>query len=158
MCSGTPNCPQETIWYIGMVIIITLANFTHFCFKNGPKWSFFPYKSYWISLYIPFFKISWKNQKIYFLNVNYVIRQSQVIPIDVLWSGHPYWLTVSIFRISKCEILMIFWHSHANTPTKQKIIWSGVYQNYSEVSSNISAISWIFYEGLGPNSGSEIAF
>ena len=109
-------------------------------------------------IYIPFFKISWKNQKIYFLNVNYVIRQSQVIPIDVLWSGHPYWLTVSIFRISKCEILMIFWHSHANTSTKQKIIWSGVYQNYSEVSINISAISWIFYEGLGAFGGWEIAF
>ena len=108
--------------------------------------------------HIPFFKISWKNQNIYFLNVNYVIRPSQVILIDVLWSGHPYWPIVSIFRISKCEILMKFWLSHANTATKQKIIWSEVYQKHSEVSSNISAISWYFYEGLGPSSGSEIAF
>ena len=43
---------------------------------------------------------------------------------------------------------MIFWHSHANTATKQKIIWSVVYQKYSEVSSNISAISRYFYEGF----------
>ena len=109
-------------------------------------------------IYIPFLKISWKNQKIYFLNVNYVIRPSQVTPIDVLWSGHPYRPIVSIFRISKCEILMIFWHSHANTATKQKIIWSEVYQNHTEVSGNISAISWYFYEGLGPSSRSKIAF
>ena len=109
-------------------------------------------------IYIPFFKISWKNQKICFLNVNYVIGPSEVILIDVLWSGHPYWPIVSIFRISKSEILMIFWHSHANTWTNQKIIWSEVYQNHSEVSSNISAIPWYFYDGLGPSSRSEIAF
>ena len=54
--------------------------------------------------------------------------------------------------------MVIFCHSPTDTATNKKIIWSRAYQNYSEVSSNMSAISRIFYEGLGVNSGSEIVF
>ena len=94
----------------------------------------------------------------HFLNVKSLIRLSQDIPIDVLWLYHPYRPIESILRIQNFEILMIFCHSPADTVTNKKIIWSGVYQNYSEVSSNMSAISRIFYEGLEVNSGSEIVF
>ena len=53
---------------------------------------------------------------------------------------------------------MIFCHSPADTATNKKIMCPGEYQNYSEVSSNMSAISRIFYEGLEVNSGSENVF
>ena len=53
---------------------------------------------------------------------------------------------------------MKMWPPHPNTTTNQKIICSKSYYSVSEVSSNMSAISRYFYEGLGVNSGSEIVF
>ena len=50
------------------------------------------------------------------------------------------------------------WPPHPNTTTNKKIICSKSYYSVSEVSSNMSAISRYFYEGLGVNSGSEIVF
>ena len=61
-------------------------------------------------------------------------------------------------RIQNFEIFMKMWPPHPNTTTNQKIICSKSYYSVSEVSSNMSAISRYFYEGLGVNSGSEIAF
>ena len=53
---------------------------------------------------------------------------------------------------------MKMWPPHPNTTTNKKIICSKSYYSVSEVSSNMSAISRIFYGGLGVNSGSEIVF
>ena len=112
----------------------------------------FPCKLYYFS------KFYQKHVNGHFLNLKSLIRLSQVIPIDVLWLYHPYRPIESILRIQNFEILMIFCHSPADTVTNKKIIWSGVYQNYSEVSSNMSAISRIFFEGLGVLGGWEIGF
>ena len=112
----------------------------------------FPCKLYYFS------KFHQKHMNVHFLNVKSLIRLSQDIPIDVLWLYHPYRPIESILRIQNFEILMIFCHSPTDTVTNKKIIWSGVYQNYSEVSSNMSAISRIFFEGLGVLGGWEIGF
>ena len=53
---------------------------------------------------------------------------------------------------------MIFCHSLADTATNKKIMCPGEYQNYSEVSSNMSAISRNVFEGLGALGGWEIGF
>ena len=142
-----------------LFILVTLANFGHFGSKIALKGisslinhTLFPCKLYYFS------KFQQKHLNGHFLNVKSLIGLSLVIPIDVLWLDYPYWPIVSILRIQNSGFLMIFCYSHVDTATNKKIIWSGVYQNYSGVSSNMSAISWIFYEGLGVNSGSEIAF
>ena len=109
----------------------------------------FPYKSYYFS------KFHRKHINEYFLNVKWFCRLSQVIHTDVLWLDHPYWPIVWVFEFWDYDD---FCHSHEDTATNKIIIWSGVYQNYSEVSSNISTISWYFYESLWVSTGSEIAF
>ena len=60
--------------------------------------------------------------------------------------------------IQNFENFMKMWPPHPNTTTNKKIICSKAYHSVSEVSSNMSAISRIFYGGLGVNSGSEIVF
>ena len=109
----------------------------------------FPYKLYYFS------KFHQKHINEHFQNVKSFCRLSQVIHIDVLWLEHPYWPIVSILEFWDYDD---FCHSHEDTATNKKIIWSGVYQNYSEASSNMSAISRNFYGGLGLISGSEIVF
>ena len=109
----------------------------------------FPYKLYCFS------KFHQKYINGHFQNIKSFCRLSQVIHIDVLWLEHPYWPIVSILEFWDYDD---FCHSHEDTATNKKIIWSGVYQNYSEVSSNMSAISRMFYGGLGLISGSEIVF
>ena len=107
------------------------------------------FKSYYFS------KFHQKHINGHFLNVKSFCRLSQVIHIDVLWLEHPYWPIVSILEFWDYDD---FCHSHEDTATNKKIIWSGVYQNYSEVSSNMSAISRNFYGGLGVLGDWEIAF
>ena len=139
-------------WSLWRILVILASKIALKEVSSLVNHTLYPCKLYYFS------KFHRKHLNGNFLNVKLLIRLSQVIPNDVLWLDHPYWPIESILRIRNSEILRNFCHSLADTATNKKIVWFGVYQNYSEVSSNMSAISWIFFEGLGALGGWEIGF
>ena len=143
---------NNLFWSLWDILVILASNIALKGISSLINHTLFPCKLYYFS------KFHQKHMNGHFFNVKSLIRLLQVIPIDVLWLYHPYRPIESILRIQNFEILMIFCHSPADTVINKKIIWSRVYQNYSEVSSNMSAISRYFYGGVEVNSGSEIPF
>ena len=127
-------------WSLWRILLILMSKIALKGVSSLVNHTLYPCKLYYFS------KFHQTHLNGHFPNVKSFIRLSRVILIDVLWLDHPYWPIVSILRIQSFESLMIFCHSHADTATKQKIICSGVYQNYSELSSNMSTISRIFLE------------
>ena len=60
--------------------------------------------------------------------------------------------------IQNLEIFMKISPSRPNTTTNKIILWFKTFYSFSGMLVNMSAISWIFYEGLGGLGGWEIAF
>ena len=139
-------------WSLWRILIILVSKVALKGVSSLINHTSYPCKLYYFS------KFHRKHLNGYFLNVKSLIRLSKVIPNDIPWLDCSYWPIESILRIQNSEILMIFCHSLADTTTNQKIMWFGVYENYSEVSSNMSAISRNFFEGLGALGGWEIGF
>ena len=139
-------------WSLWRILIILMLKIALKVVSSLINHTLYPCKLYYFS------KFHRKHLNGNFLNVKSLIRLSKVIPNDVLWLDYSYWPIESISRIQNSEIWWFFAILLQIQRLIKKIMCPGEYQNYSEVSSNMSAISRIFFEGLGALGGWEIGF